>query len=257
MRARGIVAFSSGNHAQAVALACRLQEVPAIIVMPHDAPPVKLAATRGYGAEVVLYDRYTEDRAVIGAAIATERGATVVPPFDHPHIVAGQGTAVRELLEDVPDLDLVVAPIGGGGLLAGSAVAAHDHRPDIEIIGVEPEVRRAARDALATGEVVEVEVARTLLDGQQTTHIGALPLRILAAHGVRVVGVSDDAALTAVAWLASRLKQVVEPSGAAALAAILDGTVDVRDRRVGVVLSGGNIAPGILADAITREGQLA
>jgi threo-3-hydroxy-L-aspartate ammonia-lyase len=252
VRARGIVAFSSGNHAQAVALACRLQGVRATIVMPHDAPPVKLAATEGYGAEVVRYDRYTEDRAAIGAAIAAERGATVVPPFDHPDVVAGQGTAALELLEDVPDLDLLIAPIGGGGLLAGCTAAARGLVPDIEVIGVEPAERRAARDALAAGVVVEVPAVRSLLDGQQTTHIGEVPLATLAAGGVEVVGVSDDAALDAVAWLATRMKQVVEPSGASALAAVLDGTIDVRGRRVGIVLSGGNVDPAVLARALTR-----
>jgi threo-3-hydroxy-L-aspartate ammonia-lyase len=253
VRARGIVAFSSGNHAQAVALACRLQGVRATIVMPHDAPPVKLAATEDYGAEVVRYDRYTEDRAAIGAAIAERTGASVVPPFDHPDVAAGQGTAVLELLEDVPDLDLLVAPIGGGGLLAGCTAAARGLLPDIEVVGVEPAERRAARDALASGVVVEVPAVRSLLDGQQTTHIGEVPLATLAAHDARVVGVSDEAALDAVAWLATRMKQIVEPSGAAALAAVLDGTIDVRGRRVGIVLSGGNIDPAVLARALTRR----
>ncbi|MEX1162147.1 MAG: pyridoxal-phosphate dependent enzyme [Nitriliruptor sp.] len=249
-RQRGIVAFSSGNHAQAVALACRLQGVRATIVMPDDAPPVKLAATEGYGAEIVGYDRYTEDRAAIGAAIADERGATVIPPFDHPDIVAGQGTAALELIDDVPDLDLVIAPIGGGGLLSGSVVAVRGRSRDVEVIGVEPADRRAARDALAAGEVVEVDVPRTLLDGQQTTTIGALPLALLRANDVEVVGVSDASALTAVAWLATRAKQVVEPSGAAALAAVLDGTIDVRGRNVGIILSGGNVSPEVLTVAL-------
>jgi threo-3-hydroxy-L-aspartate ammonia-lyase len=253
VRARGVVAFSSGNHAQAVALACALWDVPAAIVMPTDAPPVKLAATRSYGAEVVLYDRYTEDRRAIGEAIARDRGATVIPPFDHPDVVAGQGTAALELLEEVPDLDLLVAPIGGGGLLAGCAAAGRGLAPDLEVVGVEPADRRAARDALAAGVVVEVPTVRTLLDGQQTTHVGATPLAVLVAHHVTVVGVADEVALDTVALLATRLKQVVEPSGAAALAAIIDGTIDVRGRRVGVVLSGGNVDPAVLARALTRS----
>ncbi|WP_211262164.1 pyridoxal-phosphate dependent enzyme [Nitriliruptor alkaliphilus] len=253
-RARGVVAFSSGNHAQAVALTCRIQQVPATIVMPQDAPPVKLDATRGYGAEVVTYDRFTEDRRAIGQRIAEERGATVIPPFDHPDIVAGQGTAALELLEAVPDLDLLVAPIGGGGLLAGCTAAARGLVPDLEVVGVEPAGRHAARDALARGEVVEVPVPRTVLDGQQTAYIGAIPLAVLSHHGVRVVGVEDAAALDTVAWVATRMKQVVEPSGAAALAALLDGTIDVRGRRVGVVLSGGNVAPALLADALRTSG---
>jgi threo-3-hydroxy-L-aspartate ammonia-lyase len=254
-RARGVVAFSSGNHAQAVALAASLLAVPATIVMPTDAPPIKLDATRGYGAEVVTYDRYTEDRAAIATAIADERGATLLPPFDHPDVVAGQGTAALELFEEVPDLDLLVVPIGGGGLLAGSALAGRDRRPDLEVVGVEPAARRAARDALARGRVVEVEVPRTVLDGQQTTHIGELPRRILAALVDRVEGVEDVDALAAVRTLAVRTKQVVEPSGASALAAVLAGTVPAAGRRVGIVLSGGNIAPERLAEALTSPAR--
>ncbi len=252
VRARGIVAFSSGNHAQAVALTCRLQGVPATIVMPTDAPPVKLAATRGYGAEVVTYDRYREDRRALGQAIADERGATVIPPFDHPDVVAGQGTAALELLEDVDGIDLLVAPIGGGGLLAGSAVAGRGLREDLEVVGVEPAGRRAARDALERGEVVQVPVPRTLLDGQQTEHIGDLPLALLQHHGARVVGIEDEVVLDTIAWVASRMKQVLEPSGAAALAAVLDGRIDVRGRRVGVIVSGGNVAPEVLRTALAR-----
>jgi threo-3-hydroxy-L-aspartate ammonia-lyase len=255
VRPRGVVAFSSGNHAQAVALAAATLEMPATIVMPTDAPPVKLAATRGYGAEVVTYDRYTEDRAAIAAALAEERGATVLPPFDHADIIAGQGTAALELFEEVPDLDLLVVPVGGGGLAAGSAVAGRGLRPDLEVVGVEPAGRRAAREALARDEVVEVDVHRTVLDGQQTTHIGRLPLTILGALADRVVGVEDAAALATVRALALRCKQVVEPSGASALAAVLAGDVPAAGRRVGVVLSGGNIAPELLADALRTAAQ--
>ncbi len=257
VRARGAVAFSSGNHAQAVACACRIMGVPATIVMPTDAPPVKLAATRAYGAEVVTYDRYTDDRAAIAREIATPRGATLIPPFDHADVIAGQGTAARELFADVPDLDLLVVPVGGGGLLAGSAVAAVAAAPGIRIIGVEPGGRRAARDAVEQGRVVEVAVPRTVLDGQQTTHIGHLALPILQAHVSSIVGVDDDVVLQTVRTLAVRMKQVVEPSGACGLAAILDGRIDVARRRVGVLLSGGNIAPDVLADALTHRDDLA
>ena len=251
VRERGVVAFSSGNHAQAVALAARLLAVPATIVMPADAPAVKVAATRGYGAEVVIYDRYTEDRRAIGQAIADERGATVVPPYDHPDVIAGQGTAALELLEEVPDLDAVVTPIGGGGLLAGTAVVVRARRPDATVIGVEPAGRRAARDALARGEVVQVEVPRTLLDGQQTPEIGVRNLALLRAHVDRIEGVDDVDALAAVRLLATRMKQVVEPSGASALGALLAGRLpDLRGARVGVVLSGGNITADVLARAL-------
>jgi threo-3-hydroxy-L-aspartate ammonia-lyase len=249
-RPRGVVAFSSGNHAQAVALAAAILEVPAAIVMPTDAPPIKLAATRGYGAEVVTYDRYTEDRAAIAAALAEDRGAMLLPPFDHPDVIAGQGTAALELLEEVPDLDLLVVPTGGGGLLAGSAIAGRALRPDLEVVGVEPAGRRAARDALASGRVVEVEVPRTILDGQQTTHIGRLPLAIARSLVDRVVGIHDEAALGTVGALAIRCKQVVEPSGASALAAILAGIVPADGRRIGVILSGGNVAPERLTESL-------
>jgi threo-3-hydroxy-L-aspartate ammonia-lyase len=255
-RSAGVVAFSSGNHAQAVALAAATLGMPATIVMPTDAPPVKLAATRGYGAEVVTYDRYTEDRAAIAAAIAEDRGAPVLPPFDHPDVIAGQGTAVLELLEEVPDLDLLVVPVGGGGLLAGSALAAHGLRTGLEVVGVEPAGRRAARDAMTRGEVVEVAVPRTVLDGQQTSHVGRLPLAILTALVDRVVGVDDADALRTVRTLALRCKQVVEPSGASALAAVLAGAVSGGARRVGVVLSGGNIAPELLADVLRERGDV-
>ncbi len=247
MRGRGIVAFSSGNHAQAVACAASLLGVPATIVMPADAPAVKLAATRDQGAEIVTYDRYREDRRAIGAALARERGATVVPPYDHPDVMAGQGTTALELLDQVPDLDLLVVPVGGGGLLSGCAVAAAALSPGIELVGVEPDGRRAARDALARGEVVEVEVPRTLLDGQQTPEIGHGPLAVFSALVDRVVGVTDDEVAATVRLLVERTKQVVEPSGASALAAVMAGRVTVAGRRVGVVLSGGNVGPDVLA----------
>ncbi|MBS3942298.1 MAG: pyridoxal-phosphate dependent enzyme [Actinobacteria bacterium] len=252
VRAAGVVAFSSGNHAQAVALAARLHDVRATIVMPLDAPPVKVEATRGYGAEVVTYDRYTQDRRAIGESIAADTGATLIPPYDHVDVIAGQGTAALELLEEIPDLDAVVAPIGGGGLLAGTAVAVHGRRADALVIGVEPAGRRAARDALAAGAVVQVEVPRTLLDGQQTPEIGAHNLAVLQAHDVRVEGASDEDALQAMRLLAARMKQVVEPSGASALGALLAGTLpELRGKRVGVILSGGNVTAEVLSHALS------
>ena len=256
VRARGVVAFSSGNHAQAVACAAARFGVPATIVMPEDAPAVKVAATRGYGARVVPYDRYTEDRAAIGAAIAAEQGASLIPPFDHPEVMAGQGTVARELLEQVRHLDVLVVPVGGGGLISGCAVAARAVCPDLEVVGVEPAGRRAARDALAAGEVVEVPVPRTMLDGQQTTTVGHRPLAVLRALEVRVVGVTDVEVAHAVRVLAMRAKQVVEPSGAAGLAAVLAGHLAVSGRRVGVVLSGGNIAPEVLARILSLPEQV-
>lgn len=253
VRSRGVVAFSSGNHAQAVSAAAGLLGVHAAIVMPEDAPAVKLEATRGYGAEVVLYDRYSEDRLAIAGEIAEERGATIIPPYDHPDVMAGQGTAALELVEDVADLDLLVVPIGGGGLLSGCAVAAAALVPGIEIVGVEPEGRRAARDAMAAGAVVQVEVPRTLLDGQQTPNIGGQPLAVLLELVDRVVGVTDAEVAHAVRVMAARTKQLLEPSGAAGVAAVLNGRIPIEGRRVGIVLSGGNVAPGTLARILAGE----
>ena len=256
VRARGIVAFSSGNHAQAIACAAGLLGAPATIVMPSDAPQVKLAATRGYGAEVVSYDRYTEDRRSLGESIARERGATIIPPYDHPEVIAGQGTTALELIEEVAALDVLVVPVGGGGLIAGCAIAARAINPRLRVIGVEPQGRRAARDALERREVVQVEVPRTALDGQQTPEVGHLPLAIMQREVDEVVGVGDPAVLATVRSLAIRMKQVVEPSGASALSAVLDGVVEIDGGDVGVIISGGNIAPGALADLLSQDLEL-
>jgi threo-3-hydroxy-L-aspartate ammonia-lyase len=253
VRTRGVVAFSSGNHAQAVAAAARAFDVPATIVMPADAPEIKLAATRGYGAEVVLYDREREDRAAIAQRLADERSATLIPPFDHPDVVAGQGTVALELLEAVGTIDVLVAPIGGGGLLSGCAVAATALLPQVEVVGVEPASRTAARDALAQGTVVERPTPTTFLDGQRTPTIGHLPLAILQATGARVVAVEDAEVAATIRTLVTRTKQVVEPSGAAALAAVLHGRVEVAGKRVGVVLSGGNVDLATLAAILTSH----
>lgn len=255
-RAAGVVAWSSGNHAQAVAAAAALLDCPATIVMPHDAPEVKVAATRSYGATIIRYDRYSEDRRQIGRRLAAETGATIIPPFDHRDVIAGQGTATLELIDEVGDLDLLVVPVGGGGLLAGAAVAAAGRLGEVEIVGVEPAERRAARDALIAERVVEVPVPRTVLDGQQTPEIGERPLAIFRSLVDRVIGVEDDLVLATVRTLALRTKQVVEPSGASALAAIVGGHLDVTDRRVGVILSGGNVEPHLLAGALTGDGPL-
>jgi threo-3-hydroxy-L-aspartate ammonia-lyase len=247
--ARGVVAYSSGNHAQAVALAARLLETEATILMPADAPAPKLAATRGYGAEVVTYDRYREDREALALELAVERGVEIIPPFDHPDVIAGQGTVALELLEQVDHLDLLVVPVGGGGLAAGCAAVAAGLRDDLEVIGVEPAGRPAARRALAAGAPVTVEVPRTILDGQQTTHVGEHPLAVLRDHA-SVVGVTDASVAEALRLLLERVRIVVEPSGAAALAAVLDGTIELRGRRAGVVLSGGNLDLARLGDLL-------
>lgn len=249
-RAGGVVAFSSGNFAQALACAARLLDTRATVVMPHDAPAGKVAATRAWGAEIVGYDRYAEDRDAIAASLARQRGAPLVPPFDDPDVIAGQGTVALELLEQAGELDLLVVPVGGGGLAAGCAAVAGELAPGVEVVGVEPAGRPAARRALRAREVVRVEVPVTLLDGQQTTHVGAHPLAVLLDRIDRVVGVTDEAVVAALRIAVDELRLVLEPSGASALAAVLDGTVPVAGRRVGVVLSGGNIGADRLAQLL-------
>ena len=243
-RARGVCAYSSGNHAQAVALSARLHGTHATIVMPEDTPAVKLEATRGYGAEVLLYDRYTEDRAEVGRRLADERGMTLIPPFDHPDVMAGQGTAALELIEDTADdgpLDVLVVCVGGGGLISGCATAAKGLSPTTRVVGVEPAARGVARRSLAAGELVVEPVPTTIADGQQGDRLGALTLAVMSERVDEVVGVTDDDIRAAMRVLFDRMKQVVEPSGASALAAVLAGAVDVRGRRVGITLSGGNV----------------
>lgn len=241
-RGAGVVAYSSGNHAQAVALAGRELGVPVTIVMPTDAPELKVAATRGYGAQVVTYDRWTEDRQAIGAAIAAETGARLIPPYDHADVIAGQGTAVLELLEEVPGLDVVVTPLGGGGLLAGSILATRDLAPDAAVWGVEPEAGDDGRRSLEAGEIVTIETPRTIADGAQTLHLGRLTYPIIRDHGAGIATVADDALVDAMRVMAGTLKQVVEPTGVLGLAGVLTGSVPVEPgQRVGVVLTGGNV----------------
>jgi threonine dehydratase len=244
---RGVVAFSSGNHAQAVAIAARSVGIPATLVMPADAPKSKLEATRAQGAKIVEYDRFLDDRAAIGARIAAETGATLVPPFDHPWIIAGQGTAALELLEEVPDLDALVAPIGGGGLMSGCSIAAKQLRPGIRVIGVEPEKGNDAFLSLQAGKRIEVPPPDTIADGLRTPVPGALTFPILQKNVEQVVLVSDDEIRAAVKFLLTRLKILVEPSGAVGAAAALSGKLPAGLGRVGIVLSGGNVDFELLA----------
>ncbi|HEX5758792.1 MAG TPA: threonine/serine dehydratase [Thermoanaerobaculia bacterium] len=249
-RARGVVAFSSGNHAQAVALAARELGVAATIVMPRDAPAAKLAATRGYGARVLLYDRAEESREEIARRIVQEAGAVLVPPFDDDAVIAGQGTLALELLEQAPDLDLVVAPCGGGGLLSGVAVATRGTASAVRLWGVEPEAGDDMRRSLAAGHPVAVPLPDTIADALQTTRPAERTLAIVSALCEGIVTVSDPELRRAMALLASRLKVIVEPGGAAAFAALLHGRVPgAEGQRIGVVLSGGNVD-------LTRFGEL-
>ncbi len=240
-RARGVVAFSSGNHAQAVALAARLHDCRATIVMPADAPPTKLAATRGYGAEVVLYDRYREDRAAIARALVEDRGAHLIPPFDHLAVMAGAGTAALELIDEAGPLDALIVCAGGGGFLSGCAVAAKHRLPGIRIYGAEPERGDDMRRSLQAGRIVTIDVPRTICDGQQTQAVGVQPFEVIRALVDEVLTVGDPAVVEAMRFAFERMKIVLEPSGACALAALRVHAERFAGQRVGITLSGGNI----------------
>ena len=237
----GVAAYSSGNHAQAVALAAQLAGTTAVILMPEDAPPTKVAATRGYGAEVVTYDRYTQDRAALAQELATERGRTLIPPYDNYDVMAGQGTVALELLEEVGHLGALLVPVGGGGLMAGCATAATLMCPGIRMIGVEPAAGDDHARSLAAGERVEIAVPRTIADGQAISTPGELTFAVNRRLVESFELVSDEEIVAAMAFAFERLKIVLEPSGASALAAVLAGRIHGMPERVGVVLSGGNV----------------
>jgi threonine dehydratase len=251
-RAAGVVAYSSGNHAQAVALAARILDIPATIVMPHDAPASKVAATEGYGGTVVRYDRYTEDREEIGRSLAADRGLTLLPPYDHPDILAGQGTAAKELFEETGELDALFVPLGGGGLLSGTALSTRALSPKCELYGVEPEAGDDGRQSLRTGSIVHIETPKTIADGAQTTHLGEYPFPILRRDVTDVLVASDDELVEAMRVFASTLKIVVEPSGCLGFAAARRLAPQLRGRRVGVIISGGNVDLDRFAELIRR-----
>lgn len=249
-RARGVCSASSGNHAQAVALACALHGVHATMLMPDDAPALKRAATEGYGAEVITFDRYSEDREALLRALAAERGAEIIHPYDDPRVMAGQGTVALELLQQAGELDVIVVPVGGGGLLAGCATVIRALCPSAWIVGVEPEAGDDVARSLADGVRRQVAVAPTIADGQQTPAPGELTWPVIQALVDQVVTVTDDEILATMRTCFDRLKLVAEPSGATALAAVLHGHVTVAGLRVGVVLSGGNADPAVFARAL-------
>ncbi len=245
-RRGGVLAFSSGNHAQAVALSAKLLGMTSVIVMPSDSPRAKLAATRGYqagqaGSEVVLYDRKTEDREAIGARIAAERGMTVIPPYDHADVMAGQGTAALELIEEVGPLDALFACVGGGGLLSSSAIAAKALAPACDVYGVEPAAGNDVQQSFARGERVRIAVPATIADGAQTQQVGALTFPVIQRHVRAMLTVTDDQLITTMRFMAERMKQVVEPTGCLGAAAVLEQVVDLKGKRVGILLSGGNV----------------
>jgi threonine dehydratase len=240
-RKAGVVAFSSGNHAQAIALSARLLGIPATIVMPQDAPAAKVAATKGYGGKVVLYDRYTEDREAIGRKLAEEGGLTLIPPYDHPDVIAGQGTAAKELFDEVGPLDALFVCLGGGGLLSGSALAARALSPDCTIYGVEPEAGNDGQQSFRSGAIVHIDTPKTIADGAQTQHLGNYTFDIIGRDVDDVLTVSDAQLVAEMRFFASRMKIVVEPTGCLGFAAARAMREQLKGKRIGVIISGGNV----------------
>ena len=240
-RKAGVVAFSSGNHAQAIALSARLLGMPATIVMPTDSPVAKMEATRGYGGNVVTYDRYQEDREAIGRKLADEHGMTLIPPYDHPHVLAGQGTAVKELIEETGPLDALFVCLGGGGLLSGSALAARALSPKATLYGVEPEAGNDAQQSFRKGEIVRIDTPQTIADGAQTQYLGQYTFAIIRRDVDDILTVTDDELVDAMRFFATRMKMIVEPTGCLAFAAARKMKDALAGRRVGIVVSGGNV----------------
>jgi threonine dehydratase len=237
----GVIAFSSGNHAQAIALAARLLGMPAVILMPLDAPAAKLEATRGYGAEVITFDRYAVDREALTKEVAAQRGMTLIPPFNHADVIAGQGTAALELFDEVGELDLLFTPLGGGGLLSGSALAAKALSPRCKVYGVEPEAGNDGQQSFRKGEIVDIPVPRTIADGAQTQHLGDLTFGVIRRDVTDILTASDDELVRCMRFFAERMKMIVEPTGCLGFAGAQFGGVDIAGQRVGIVLSGGNV----------------
>jgi threo-3-hydroxy-L-aspartate ammonia-lyase len=240
-RRAGVVAFSSGNHAQAIALSARLLGMPATIVMPLDAPAVKIAATKGYGGNVVTYDRYTVDREQIGRELAEKHGMTLIPPYDHPHVIAGQGTAVKELIEEVGELDALFVCLGGGGLLAGSALAARQLSPNCKIYGVEPQAGNDGQQSFRSGSIVHIDTPVTIADGAQTQHLGQHTFPIIQRDVDDIFTATDAELVACMRFFAERMKMVVEPTGCLAFAAARSMPEMLKGKRVGVIVSGGNV----------------
>lgn len=240
-RAAGVVTFSSGNHAQAIALSAKLLGIPATIIMPHDAPAAKVAATKGYGGNVVIYDRYTEDREKIGRELAEKQGLTLIPPYDHPHVIAGQGTATKELIEEVGQLDVLFVCLGGGGLLSGSSLAARHLSPDCIIYGVEPEAGNDGQQSFRSGKIVHIDTPKTIADGAQTQHLGNITFPIIQRNVHDILTVSDDELVASIKFIAERMKIVVEPTGCLGFAAARARKAELRGKKIGIIISGGNV----------------
>jgi threonine dehydratase len=240
-RRAGVVAFSSGNHAQAIALSAKLLGIPATIVMPQDAPAAKVAATRGYGGNVVLYDRYTQDREQIGRDLAEKHGLTLIPPYDHPDVIAGQGTAAKELFEETGPLDAFFVCLGGGGLLSGSALATRALSPDCRLYGVEPEAGNDGQQSFRKGEIVHIATPQTIADGAQTQHLGNLTFPIIRRDVDDILTATDDELVQCMRFFAERMKIVVEPTGCLGFAAARRMKDELRGKKIGILVSGGNI----------------
>ncbi|MGJ7521170.1 threo-3-hydroxy-L-aspartate ammonia-lyase [Variovorax sp. LT1P1] len=240
-RKAGVVAFSSGNHAQAIALSARILGIPSTIVMPHDAPVSKVAATEGYGGRVVLYDRYKDDREQLGRDLAQKHGLTLIPPYDHPDVIAGQGTAAKELFEEVGELDALFMPLGGGGLLSGSALATRALSPRCKVFGVEPEAGNDAQQSFRSGAIVHIDTPKTIADGAQTQHLGNYTFAIIRRDVDDILTASDAELVDCMRFAAERMKLVIEPTGCLGFAAARRLKAQIRGQRVGVILSGGNV----------------
>ena len=253
-RKAGVVAFSSGNHAQGVALSAKILRMPATIVMPHDAPAAKVAATKGYGANVVVYDRYCEDREAIGKRLADEQGLTLIPPYDHPDVLAGQGTAAKELFEEVGALDTLFVPLGGGGLLSGTALSTRALSPQCVLYGVEPEAGNDGQQSLRSGAIVHIDTPRTIADGAQTQHLGHYTFGIIKRDVDDILTASDAELVNAMKFFAARMKMIVEPTGCLGLAAVLGAQGSLQGKRVGVIVSGGNIDLDRFCALVAQEG---
>src|SRR6478735_1669627 len=240
-REAGVIAFSSGNHAQAIALSAKLLGIPAAILMPFDAPQAKIDATRGYGAEVILFDRYSQDREALTAKLAAQRGMTLIPPFNHPDVMAGQGTAAKELFEEAGELDAILVPLGGGGLLSGTSLATRALSPHCKLYGVEPEAGNDAQQSLRADRIISIPTPQTLADGAQTQHLGDLTFEVIRRDVTGVVTASDSQLVDAMRFFAERMKMIVEPTGCLGFAAACHAGLGLEGKRVGVIISGGNV----------------
>ncbi|CRY03635.1 threo-3-hydroxy-L-aspartate ammonia-lyase [Yersinia enterocolitica] len=251
-QAKGVIAFSSGNHAQAIALSARKLGIRAVIVMPKDSPAVKIAATRGYGGEVVLYDRYLEDREAISNKLAQKQGLTLIPPYDYPDVMAGQGTAAKELFEEVGELDVLLVPLGGGGLLSGCATVAKALYPNCQVIGVEPAAGNDGQQSFRSGKIVKIETPVTIADGAQTAALGHYTFPVIQERVDNILTATDDQLISAMKFFTSRMKIVVEPTGCLGAAVAFGDQLDLRGKRVGVIISGGNVDLARLAHFIDK-----